>query len=66
MQKSFALIQIISIGMMDLAPHLCIIGASEGSLILLIRGLFPVVPTTFVVLLISSVSGVDLLILLLS
>jgi hypothetical protein len=35
-QKSFALFQIISIGTMDLAPLLCIIGASEGSLLLLI------------------------------
>jgi hypothetical protein len=35
-QKSFALFQIMSIGMMDLAPFFCIIGASEGSLFLLI------------------------------
>jgi hypothetical protein len=35
-QKSFALFQIMFIGMMDLAPLLCIIGASEGFVLRLI------------------------------
>jgi hypothetical protein len=35
-QKSFALFQIMSIDTMDLVPLLCIIGALEGSLLLLI------------------------------
>jgi hypothetical protein len=65
-QKSFALFQIMSIGTMDLASLLCIIGALEGPLLFLISGMFPVVPVTSTVLLISSVSGVDLPVLLLS
>jgi hypothetical protein len=65
-QKSFALFQIIYIGTIDLAPLLCIIGVSEGSLLLLSQELFPLVPTTSAVLLISSVSGVDLSVLFLS
>jgi hypothetical protein len=64
-QKSFALFQIMSIGMIDLAPLLCVIGVSEGSLLLLSQELFPLVPATSVVLLISSVSDVDLPVLLL-
>jgi hypothetical protein len=50
----------MSIGMMDLTPLLCINGASNGSLLFLIWGLFPTVPVTSGVLLISSFSGVDL------
>jgi hypothetical protein len=65
-QKSFALFQIMSIGTMDLASLLCIIGALEEPLLFLISGMFPVVPVTSTVLLISSVSGVDLPVLLLS
>jgi hypothetical protein len=59
-QKSFALFQIMSIGTMDLAPLFCAIGASEGSLFLLIWGLFSVIPVSSAVLLISSFHGVDL------
>jgi hypothetical protein len=61
-QKSLALFQIMSWGMMDLAPLLYIIRASEGSLLLLIWGLLAAIPTISVVLPISSVNGIGLLI----
>jgi hypothetical protein len=51
---------------MDLASLLYVIGASEGSLLLLIQGLLAVIPTIFAVLPISSVSSIDLPIILLS
>jgi hypothetical protein len=50
----------MSIGMMNLAPLFCTIRASKGSLLLLMWGLFPAVPVTSMVLLISSFSGFDL------
>jgi hypothetical protein len=65
-QKSFALFQIMSISTMDLAPLFCVIGVLEGSLFLLIWGLFSAVPVSFAVLLISSFRGVDLPVILFS
>jgi hypothetical protein len=62
-QKSFTLFQIMSIDTMDLTPLFYTIGASEGSLLLLIWELFLAVPVTSAVLLISSVSGVEILVL---
>jgi hypothetical protein len=59
-QKSFALFQIMSIGVMDLTPFLYVVGASEGSHFLLIRVLFSVIAVSSVVLLISSFRDVDL------
>jgi hypothetical protein len=59
-QKSFALFQIMSIDAMDLRPLLYIVGASEGSLFLLIRVLFSAIVVSSVVLLISSFRSVDL------
>jgi hypothetical protein len=56
----------MSYGTMDLAPLLCIISASEWSLLLLIHGLLVVISAIFAVLSISPVSGVDLLIILLA
>jgi hypothetical protein len=53
----------MSIDTMDLTPLFYIIGVSEGSLLLLIWGSFPTVPVTSAVLLISSFSGVDLLVI---
>jgi hypothetical protein len=52
--------------MINLAPLLYVIGASDRSLLLLIRGLLTVIPTISTVLLISSVSSIDLPIVLLS
>jgi hypothetical protein len=52
--------------MINLAPLLYVIGASDRSLLLLIRGLLTVIPTISTVLLISSVSSIDLSIVLLS
>jgi hypothetical protein len=40
-QKSFALFQIMSIGVMDVTPLLCVVGMSEGSPFLLIECYFP-------------------------
>jgi hypothetical protein len=59
-QKSFTLFQITSHGTMNLAPLLYVIETSKGCLLLLIRGLLAVIP------MISSVSVIDLLIILLS
>jgi hypothetical protein len=59
-QKSFALFQIMSIGVMDLTPLLCVVGASEESHFLLIRVLFSIIAVSSVVLLISSFRDVDL------
>jgi hypothetical protein len=59
-QKSFALFQIMSIGAIDLAPLLYVVGASEGSPFLLIRVLFSVIAVFSVILLISLFCGVDL------
>jgi hypothetical protein len=50
----------MSIGAMDLAPLLCIVGASEGSPFLLIGVLFSTIAVSFAILLISSFHGVDL------
>jgi hypothetical protein len=50
----------MSIGAMDLAPLLCVVGASEGSPFLLIGVLFSAIAVSFAVLLISSFRGVDL------
>jgi hypothetical protein len=61
-QKSFALFQIMSIGVIDITPLLCIVGASEASPFLLIRVLFSAIEVSSMVLLISSFYGVDLLI----
>jgi hypothetical protein len=61
-QKSFALFQIMSCGMMNLTPLLYIIGASEGSLLLLIRGLLATIHAISMALLISSVSYISVLI----
>jgi hypothetical protein len=48
-QKSYALLQIMSIGVMDFTPLLCVVGASEGSPFLLIssfRGVdLPIIPS---------------------
>jgi hypothetical protein len=52
-QKSFALFQIMSIGAMDLAPLLYVVGASEGSPFLLIGVLFFMIAVSSAVLLIS-------------
>jgi hypothetical protein len=49
-QKSFALFQIMSIGAMDLAPLLCVVGASP---FLLIGVLFFMIAVSYAVLLIS-------------
>jgi hypothetical protein len=59
-QKNFALFQIMSIGVMNLTPLLCVVGASEGSLFLLIGVLFSVIAVSSAVLLISSFCSVDL------
>jgi hypothetical protein len=59
-QKSFTLLQIMSIGAMDLTPLLCVVGASEGSPFLLIGVLFLAMAVSSAVLLISSFHGVDL------
>jgi hypothetical protein len=70
-QKSFSLFQIVSYGMMDLTPLLCIGRAMEQSLLLLIRGLLlaisaiSVISTITMVSVISSIDCVDLSILLL-
>jgi hypothetical protein len=50
----------MSIDAMDFTPLLCAVGASKGSPFLLIWGLFSAVAVFFVVLLISSLHGVDL------
>jgi hypothetical protein len=62
-QKKNSLFQIMYIGAMDLAPLLCVVGASEGSPILLIGVLFSAVAVSSAVLLISSFHSVDLLII---
>jgi hypothetical protein len=59
-QKSFALFQIMSIGVMDLTPLLCVIGASEGSPFLLIGVLFHAMVVSSTIFLISSFRGVNL------
>jgi hypothetical protein len=59
-QKSFALFQIMSIGVMDLTPLLCVVGASKRSPFLLIGVLFPIIAVSSAVLLISSFHSVDL------
>jgi hypothetical protein len=59
-QKSFALFQIMSIGVTDLAPLLCVDGALEGSPFLLIGVLFSAIAVSSAILLISSFCGVDL------
>jgi hypothetical protein len=56
----------MSRGTMNLVPLLYVIGALEGSLLFLIRGLLVAIPTISTVLSISSVNGVDLPIILLS
>jgi hypothetical protein len=48
-QKSFALFQIMSIGAIDLTSLLCVVGASEGSLFLLIGVLFSTIAVSPVV-----------------
>jgi hypothetical protein len=50
----------MSIGAMDLAPILYVVGASEVPPFLLIRVLFSTIAVSSVVLLISSFRGVDL------
>jgi hypothetical protein len=50
----------MSIGVMDLTPLLCVIGASERSPFLLIGVLFPTIAVSSAVLLISSFCGVHL------
>jgi hypothetical protein len=65
-QKNYALFQIMSCGMMNQAPLLYVIRASEGSLLLLIRGLLAVIPAISTILPISAVSSVDFPIVLLS
>jgi hypothetical protein len=62
-QKSFALLQIISIGAMDLAQLLYVVGVLEGSPFLMIGVLFSVIAVSYAVFLISSFRGVDLLII---
>jgi hypothetical protein len=52
-QKSFALFQIMSIGAMDFAPLLYVVGVSEGSPFLLVA-------VSSAILLISSFHGIDL------
>jgi hypothetical protein len=61
-QKSFALIQIMSISAMNLAPLLCVVRASERSPFLLIGVLFPMIVVSSAILLIFSFYGIDLLI----
>jgi hypothetical protein len=50
----------MSIGAMDLAPLLCVVGPSEGSPFLLIWVLFSAIAVSSTVLLISLFCGVDL------
>jgi hypothetical protein len=50
----------MSIGAIDLAPLLYVVGASEGSPFLLIRVLFSAIAVFSVILLISLFCGVDL------
>jgi hypothetical protein len=59
-QKSFTFFQIMSIGVMNFTPLLCVVGVSEESPFLLILGLFSAVVVSSAVLLISSFCGVNL------
>jgi hypothetical protein len=61
-QKSFALFQIVSSSMMDLAPFLFIGRAMEQSLLLLVRGLLLTISAISVI---STISCIDLSIVLL-
>jgi hypothetical protein len=61
-QKSLALLQIVSCGAMDFAPLLCIIREMELPLLLLLRGLLLVI---FTVSTIPAICSVDLPIILL-
>jgi hypothetical protein len=64
-QKIPALLQLMSCGVMDLAPLFNIIGMPEGPLFLLLRGLLAAISTISSILTISPVSGVELSIILL-
>jgi hypothetical protein len=67
-QKSLTLFQIMPIGVMDLAPLLYILRASERSPLLLLRGLplpVPAISTISVVPAISTIGSIDFPIILL-
>jgi hypothetical protein len=63
-QKSLALLQIMSCSAMDLIPLFCIVGTPEGSLFLLIQGLLVAISTVSSILAISPVSCIDLPVIL--
>jgi hypothetical protein len=64
-QKSLALLEILSYDAMDLAPVFSIIGMLEGPLLLLLWGLLAVISVVSSVLMISPIGCVDLPIILL-